>query len=146
MKDLTSSEDFGDHDDSKKMITLSILIQLWNCLDTLEFSPLFQGSSKRRLYLRDMSSLRSGGKVYFSLGGNDRKAFNDSFLRLNRRMQHLFIQCCQTCLHENRFINQSDVAKIIQDEQGKRFLLNDDDLYQMKRQKTAIYDGIYCFN
>jgi hypothetical protein len=145
MKESTSSEGVCIEDNSKELITLSLLIQIWNRLDTLEFSPSFQGSTKRRLYLRDMASLRHDGMIYYSLGGTDRQTFIDTFKRLNRHLQQLFMHSCLTCLQENRFINQSDIAKITQDERGKRCLLNNDDLYRNKRQKTTMYEGVFCF-
>jgi phage pi2 protein 07 len=138
-------QDSPDNEEQNDILFLTHLQRAWNRLDLAEFAPIFQGNTKRRLYLKDMVAVRNGGMVYYSLGGQERQAFSSSFLTLSRRLQQIFIQCATSCLHENRFVSQADLMAILQEGKGKRQqFANTEEQHRNKRQRSS-FDGIQCF-
>eukprot|EP00543_Licmophora_paradoxa_P010017 CAMPEP_0202468164 /NCGR_PEP_ID=MMETSP1360-20130828/74429_1 /ASSEMBLY_ACC=CAM_ASM_000848 /TAXON_ID=515479 /ORGANISM="Licmophora paradoxa, Strain CCMP2313" /LENGTH=145 /DNA_ID=CAMNT_0049092995 /DNA_START=22 /DNA_END=459 /DNA_ORIENTATION=- len=99
--------------------TLDNLRGCWNRLDQDDFGS-FCSYNKRKLYLSDMKAIRRGQQAYYSLGGDDRRAFSETFLGMSRRMQEIFITSAANCLQEGRYIQRSDIERIIHESRGKR--------------------------
>ena len=141
MEDWMDDENAVD-EDHDVIRCLTHLQQWWNRLDLAELEPIFQGTAKRKLYLNDMTAVRHGGMVYYSLGGSERQLFANTYLTMSRCLQQIFLQCATSCLHENRFMNQSDLMMILHEGRGKRQQLAIEEAQQRcKRQRTSL-DGI----
>jgi hypothetical protein len=142
MEDWMEDDHSHSSEERDVMRCLTHLQQWWNRLDLAELAPIFHGTAKRKLYLKDMATVRHGGMGYYSLGGPDRQVFANTFLTLSRSLQHIFLQCATSCLQENRFMNQSDLMTILQEGRGKRqqFAIAEEQ-HRCKRQRTSL-DGI----
>lgn len=138
---------------------LTHLQHSWNRLDLCEYAPMFRGSAKRKMLLKDLAAVRKGGTAYYSLGATpERLSFAGTFLRLrSRRLQELFMECATVCLHQNRFMTQADLVSIVQEGNGKRHQQQQHYEHDIvmeranKRQRTACFggsssNGIQCFS
>ena len=104
--------------------TLEELRVMWNRLDQVgcfyDSVGYYRMNRQRNLYLKDMVDIRRGGRAYYSLGGDGREMFGNTFSRLQRKSQEIFILCCTKCVQENRPLRSADIQSMLYEARGKR--------------------------